>query len=89
MEALTKSFNAATTLDMTEASAQYAFYQQQYEVLMNRLNQEGEQFNAVIDATFTPLRRLFYRRVFRKPPPYKVPAAPTELRRPGEGIKFK
>jgi hypothetical protein len=56
---------------------------------MTELNKEGEQFNAIIDATFTPLRRIMFRRILRKPPPYKAPLAPTELREPQEGIKYK
>jgi hypothetical protein len=88
MEALTASFNAAQVLEVAESRAKYAYFQQQYEVLMNELNAEGDQFNGIIDASLSPIRRMLVRRALGKPPAYKVPDPPTELRKPGEGVRF-
>jgi hypothetical protein len=88
MEALTACFNAATELNLTEARGKFAFYQQRYEVLMTQLNAEGDVFNAFYDASLTPVRRILFRRMLRQPPPYKVPLPPSELRRPGEGVRL-
>ena len=88
-EALVASFNAASGMNVTEAQAKFAYFQQQYQLLMTELNSEGQHFNAVIDATFTPFRRLLLRRVLRQPEPYRVTEIPSDLVRPGEGVHFE
>lgn len=88
-EALVASFNAASVMNVLETQAKFAHFQTQYQILMTELNNEGQHFNAVIDANFTPLRRLLLRRVLRQPEPYRVTAIPSELVRPGEGVRVE
>lgn len=86
LEALTASFNYLTALRIKEGKASLAYYEQQYAKFSEELNKEAEHFNAIIYANFTPLWRAVLGRVQRKPLPYKVLNAPTELRNPEERI---
>ncbi|MEU4480791.1 hypothetical protein AB0F68_22460 [Micromonospora sp. NPDC023966] len=87
MEALSRCFNSAAVFDIEKAMAAFAFYEQQYQAYATEVNNEAENFNALIYSTFTPVWKAVLRQATRKPLPYReFLSHPLELKNPQEKL---
>jgi hypothetical protein len=88
MEALSRCVNGAFNLDIVEAQAGFAFYEQRFEVYSVEENNELEHFNALLYSWITPLWRAVLLKARRKPPPYKSISSFIEPQDRKEGVRI-